>query len=375
MMRFTTLLKHPADWMSASGKETSVVLTSRVRLARNLRGFPFPGWARKAQRQEILQAVKPHVDALTAMKKGFTQELSDLNQLQKQVLVERHLISREQAARNEGSASIVNRKQTLSVMVNEEDHLRIQGIRPGLQLKQAYDLASTADQELENHLNLAFHTKWGYLTACPTNLGTGMRASAMLHLPGLALSNQIGQVLKGIDKLGLAVRGIYGEGTESLGNLYQISNQSTLGESEEAILERLERVIRDVARYETQAREKLMQTNPLMVRDQIGRAVGILGYAHIISSKEALNHLSMLRLGAETGIVPEEAVEICDQLFMETQPAHLQWRGGHKLSPESRDAIRAKMIGGHLQKVLAPAIHLEENFEKPETNAPSDSDT
>ncbi len=370
MMRFSTLLKNPADWMVGHGAETSVVLTSRVRLARNLHDVPFPGWARKRQREEILKQVKEKVEHIPAMRDGFSHELSDLDQLQKHVLVERHLISREQAARNEGSGSVVNRKQTLSLMINEEDHLRIQAIRPALQLKEAYQLALSVDQFLEEKLNFAYHSRWGYLTACPTNLGTGMRASSMLHLPGLVLSEQIGQVLKGISKMGLAVRGIYGEGTESMGNLYQISNQSTLGESEDAILSRLDRVIGDVARYELQAREKIMETNPLKVRDQIGRAVGILGYAHIITSKEALNYLSMLRLGADIGILEPEVKEICDRLFMETQPAHLQWRSGNKLSPESRDAIRAKMIGDQLQKVLVPAINiLEENT----NNSKSDS--
>jgi len=373
MMRFSTLLKHPADWMAGHSSETAVVLTSRVRLARNLREVPFPGWARKTQRIDILNEVKNIVDRIPAMRDGFSHELSDLDQLQKQVLVERHLISREQAARNEGSGSVVNRKQTLSLMINEEDHLRIQAIRPSFQLEEAYKLALSTDRFLEKELNFAYHTKLGYLTACPTNLGTGMRASAMLHLPGLVLSDQIGQVLKGIGKMGLAVRGLYGEGTESLGNLYQISNQSTLGQSEIAILDCLNRVIGDVARYERQAREKLMETDPLMVRDSIGRAAGILGYAHIISSKEALNHLSMLRLGADIGIMDPAVVEICDRLFMETQPAHLQWRSGHKLSPESRDAIRAKMIGDQLQSVLAPAINILED--ETNTSPSSDSDS
>ena len=180
----------------------------------------------------------------------------------------------------------------------------------------------------------------------------------MLHLPGLVLSDQIGLVLKGINKLGLAVRGLYGEGTESLGNLYQISNQSTLGETEEAILDRLTKVIGDVARYEVQARQKLVIEDPVMVKDRIGRAAGTLTYARIITSKEALNHLSMLRLGADLDIMPAELVEICDRLFMETQPAHLQWSAGKKLQPEARDILRAQMIREHLHSSLPPAIDI-----------------
>lgn len=358
MMRFDTLLKNPADWMTGHNAETSVVLTSRVRLARNLADSPFPGWARKRERQAVRESLQDKVKSLPGMKDGFSHELSELEPLQKQVLVERHLISREQAARNEGSGSVVNRKQTLSLMINEEDHLRIQAIRPSLQLTEAYKLAHTIDQRLEGVVDFAVDAQLGYLTACPTNLGTGMRASSMLHLPGLVLSDQIGPVLKGISKLGLAVRGLYGEGTESLGNLYQISNQSTLGETEEEILERLTKVIGDVARYETQAREKLVQEDPIMLRDRIGRAAGNLTYAHIISSKEALNHLSMLRLGADLDLMPSSIVEICDRLFMETQPAHLQWRAGKKLKPEARDIIRAQMIREHLHSCMPPAIDI-----------------
>jgi protein arginine kinase len=358
MMRFSTLLKHPADWMTGHNEENSVVLTSRVRLARNLAHAPFPGWARKKERQAVRESLQAKLEALPGMKTGFSHELSDLDSLQKQVLVERHLISREQAARNEGSGSVVNRKQTLSLMINEEDHLRIQAIRPSLQLKEAYKLAHSIDKSLEGVVEFAVDPKLGYLTACPTNLGTGMRASAMLHLPGLVLSDQIGHVLKGIGKLGLAVRGLFGEGTESLGNLYQISNQSTLGESEEAILERLTKVIGDVARYETQARAKLLVDDPIMVKDRIGRAAGTLTYARIITSKEALNHLSMLRLGADLEIMPDSLVEICDRLFMETQPAHLQWNAGKKLQPEARDIMRAQMIREHLHSSLPPAIDI-----------------
>jgi len=360
MMRFSTLLKHPADWMTGHNEENSVVLTSRVRLARNLAGAPFPGWARKKERQAVRESLQGELEALPGMKSGFSHELCDLDSLQKQVLVERHLISREQAARNEGSSSVVNRKQTLSLMINEEDHLRIQAIRPSLQLKEAYKLAHSIDKNLEESVEFAVDPSLGYLTACPTNLGTGMRASAMLHLPGLVLSDQIGQVLKGISKLGLAIRGLYGEGTESLGNLYQISNQSTLGESEETILDRLTEVIGDVARYETQARKKLHIDDPVMVKDRIGRAAGTLTYAHIISSKEALNHLSMLRLGADLDLMPSSLVETCDRLFMETQPAHLQWSAGKKLEAGARDVMRAQMIREQLQSALPTAIDITE---------------
>ncbi len=357
MMRFSTLLKNPADWMTGAAKGTGVVLTSRVRLARNLHREPFPGWSTKERRMDLLDRLKPEVEALPEMKNGFSQELDGLTSLQKQVLVERHLISREQAARGEGSAAIVNRKQALCLMINEEDHLRMQAIRPGLALGEAYELVSSIDTQLESNLEFAFDHELGYLSACPTNLGTGMRASAMLHLPGLVLSDQIAQVLQAVGKLQLAVRGFFGEGTESLGNLFQISNQSTLGESEETIIRRLERVIEQVVSHERNARLKLFEDDAEMVFDRVGRAYGTLRHAHIIASKEALNLLSLLRLGAELEFFPPKTGGTCDSLLMEIQPAHLQLHSGKKLTPEQRDAIRAEIIRTRLQSLDPPVMN------------------
>lgn len=354
MMRFSTLIKHPADWMTGGKGEHGAVLTSRIRLARNLRHHPFPGWAKREQRAAALDLMRPAVEALPTMKDAFSQELGDLNSVQKQVLVERHLISREHAARGDGSAAVIERRQTVSLMLNEEDHLRMQAIRPGLQLSAAFEALTRVDTELEESLEFAFDPTLGYLTTCPTNLGTGLRASAMLHLPGLVLSDQIGQVLQAVNKIGLAVRGLYGEGTESLGNLYQISNQSTLGESEETIIRRLERVISQVSNHEQNAREKLAEDDPEMVADKIGRAYGLLRHAHIIDSKEALNQLSLLRLGGILGYFPEETVDLCDTLLMDIQPAHLQLHSGSKLSPEERDSIRAEIVRSRLLSLDSP---------------------
>jgi len=354
MMRFSTLLRHPADWMVGTQKDQCAVITSRIRLARNLKGHSFPGWAKKTERAETMAILRPAVEDLPAMKDAFSRELGDLTSVQKQVLVERHLISREHAARVDGSGAVIERSQSFSFMLNEEDHLRMQSIRPGLKLKEAYDALSELDSELEEKLEYAFDPTLGYLTTCPTNLGTGLRASAMLHLPALVLSDQIGQVLQAVHKIGLAVRGLYGEGTESLGNLYQISNQSTLGESEETIISRLERVISQVASHEQNAREKLMEDDPDMVADKIGRAYGVLKHAYLIESKEALNHLSLLRLGGNLGFFPEETVNLCDVLLMDIQQAHLQLHAGMKLSPEDRDSIRAEIMRSRLQSLESP---------------------
>lgn len=363
MMRFSTLIKHPADWMTGGQGERGAVLTSRIRLARNLRRHPFPGWAKRDQRAAALDLMRPAIEALPAMKGAFSHELGDLTSVQKQVLVERHLISREHAARGDGSAAVIERRQTFSLMLNEEDHLRMQAIRPGLQLSAAFGALSELDTELEESLEFAFDPTLGYLTTCPTNLGTGLRASAMLHLPGLVLGDQIGQVLQAVNKIGLAVRGLYGEGTESLGNLYQISNQSTLGESEETIIRRLERVISQVANHEQNAREKLLEDDPEMVADKIGRAYGVLRHAHIIDSKEALNHLSLLRLGGTLGFFPPETVMVCDTLLMDIQPAHLQLHSGSKLSPEERDSIRAEIVRSRLLSLESPDNPISSNDE------------
>jgi protein arginine kinase len=375
MMRFSTLVKYPADWMTGGPEGHGAVLTSRIRLARNLRRYPFPGWAKREQRAAALELMRPAVETLPAMKDAFSQELDDLSSVQKQVLVERHLISREHAARGLGSAAVIERRQTFSFMLNEEDHLRMQAIRPGLQLSAAFNALSELDSELENALEFAFDPTLGYLTTCPTNLGTGMRASAMLHLPGLVLSDQIGQVLQSVNKIGLAVRGLYGEGTESLGNLYQISNQSSLGESEETIIRRLERVISQVANHEQNAREKLLDDDPEMVADKIGRAYGVLRHAHIIDSKEALNHLSLLRLGGTLGFFPPATVILCDTLLMDIQPAHLQLYSGRKLSPDERDALRAEIVCSRLLSLPSPANRLTSNEPPPVSDPINPGDT
>lgn len=357
-MRFATLMKHPADWMTGKNANNEVVITSRIRLARNLDKLSFPGWATKAQRVESLEFMRPKVEALKVMKNGFSHELSELEAIQKQVLVERHLISREQAARGQGSAAVVDRGQRLSLMINEEDHLRMQSIRAGLDLRGAHKLLGKVDDELEQELEFAFDSDLGYLTACPTNLGTGMRASAMLHLPALVLTEQIGQVLQAVNKIGLAVRGIFGEGTESLGHLFQISNQSTLGESEEAIISRLERVVAQIQTHETNARLKMLEDEPNQLSDKIGRAYGMLSYATMFDSKEAFAHISLLRMGAAMGYFSDGVMQVCDSMMMDIQPAHLQLHAGAELDPNQRDQIRAEILRSRLQSLDAPATSI-----------------
>ena len=375
MMRFQTLIKNPADWMKGSGPHSDIVMTSRVRLARNLRGHPFPGFSSESQRMAMLHEVRPVVESLPEMKGGYSEEYSALSKIKKQVLVERHLISREHAARSTGCAVAVERKQSISIMINEEDHFRIQGIRPGLNLRSAFELVDRADTELEGRLPYAFDQRLGYLTACPTNLGTGMRASVMLHLPALVLTDQVNQVIKAVHKIGLAVRGLYGEGTDALGNLFQISNQHTLGERESEIILQIEKVIERVIASEQAARAKLREDNPTMLNDQVGRAYAILKYAHILSSKEALNLLSMLRLGADLDIIPGCDRSILDLLLLENQPAHLQLQARRELSAEERDGLRAEITRHRLQSIDGPSNVTRLQTQNPsETSKPEQDD-
>ena len=355
-MKFSNVISTAGEWLRGEGPHHQIVISSRVRLARNLRDRPFPGWGKKPARVEVLELIRPRVEELPEMQDSFSELLQDLSALEKQVLVERHLISREHAAKGVGSAVVMNRRQTLSIMINEEDHLRMQSIRSGLQLKQAFKLVDKVDSALENKLDFAYDQKLGYLTACPTNVGTGMRASAMLHLPGLVLSELINQVIQAVSKIGLAVRGLYGEGTEAMGNLFQISNQTTLGEKEDEIIARLSKVIETIIDKEHDARQVLIQKRSNTLWDQIGRAYGVLTYAHAMTSKEALNLLSIIKLGVDLGAFPEDRRLPIDELFIDTQPAHLQKSSQQKLNAEERDHLRAQIIRERLKVFPKPDI-------------------
>jgi protein arginine kinase len=288
------------------------------------------------------------------MKDAFSEAMDNLSALDKQILVERHLISREHAAKSSGSGLVLNRDETFCVMINEEDHLRMQALRPGLQLRQAWSAIDHLDSELEKKLDYAFNNDLGYMTACPTNLGTGIRVSAMLHLPGLVLGEQINPIVQSVNKLGLAVRGLYGEGTEALGNVFQVSNQMTLGENEITIVERLDKVLSQIIEHEENARQTLLEKQPKVVYNHIGRAYGILANAHSISSKETMNLLSFMRLGVELNLFPGTERALVDELFILTQPAHLQRQLSDKLSAEERDLIRADMLRERLKNVGRP---------------------
>jgi protein arginine kinase len=347
----------PAEAAQQHGPHDRIVMSSRVRLARNLRGSSFPGWAKKPERVKVLEAVLPAVSSLPEMADCFSEAMDNLAALDKQILVERHLISREHAAKNVGSGIVLNREESFCVMINEEDHLRMQALRPGFQIREAWTAIDRLDTQLEKRLDFAFDNDLGYLTACPTNLGTGIRVSAMLHLPGLVLAEQINPIIQSVNKLGLAVRGLYGEGTEALGNVFQVSNQMTLGECEIVIVERLEKVLSQIIEHEENARQTLLEKKSKVVFNHIGRAYGILANAHSISSKETMNLLSLMRLGVDMGLFPNTQRSLVDELFLTTQPAHLQRQLSDKLSAEERDLVRADMVRDRLKNVGRPVTN------------------
>ena len=344
----------PVEIARRKGPHDRIVMSSRVRLARNIRDASFPGWAKKPERVKVLETIRPAVETLPEMTEAFSQSMDNLTALDKQILVERHLISREHAAKSAGSGLVLNRDETLCVMINEEDHMRMQALLPGLQLRQVWSAIDHVDSQLEKRLQYAFSPDLGYLTACPTNIGTGIRVSAMLHLPGLVLAEQINPIIQSVNKLGLAVRGLYGEGTAALGNVFQVSNQMTLGESESDIVERLEKVLAQIIEHEENGRATLLERKSKMVCNHVGRAYGILANAHSISSKETMNLLSLMRLGVDLGQFPAVDRSLVDELFILTQPAHLQKQHSEKLSAEERDLLRADMLRERLRHVSRP---------------------
>lgn len=333
-----------AELTQSSKKAAPVVLSTRVRLARNIVGWNFPERANLSERKQVLSACEEQLGGIPLMKKGSFFGLDSLSALEKQVLVERHLISRELSEGDSGSGVFINKDQTCSVMINEEDHLRIQFLKTGFNLKSIWKQIDAFDEALDEALEIAFSSRFGYLTACPTNLGTGMRASVMMHLPGLVIAEQMDRVIRAVNQLGLTVRGLFGEGSDATGHVFQISNQQTLGESEAEILERLGNVLKTVVDHEINARYKCLEDNRAKLLDQIGRAYGVLRNVHIVSSNEAMNLLSLIRLAVDFGMLPESNRTDVDRLFIECQPGHIQFAAHGDIAPEMRDLARAERL-------------------------------
>lgn len=362
-MLITPLIEANAEVSHGRGDRGPVVLSSRIRLARNLADMPFPGWASESQRREVLTKCLDVLSRLKFFADGTALRLDELSALEKQILVERHFISRELMGAKSGSGCIISHDQSCSVMVNEEDHLRIQMVRSGLDLEGLWKSINKVDSAIEDGIDFAFSPDLGYLTACPTNIGTGLRASAMLHLPGLVLSGNMDKVIRMVNQVGIAVRGIFGEGSDASGSIFQISNQQTLGESEEAIIKRLCNVLDAVIEQENNARQKLIEEKPDKVLDKIGRARGILQNGHLLSSEEAMNLLSLMRLAVDLGMLASKWRKIVDRLLVESQPGHMQYQAKAEISPACRDALRAR----HMREQLAdlPTLNFPDDLQSP----------
>ncbi|WP_397328664.1 protein arginine kinase [Paenibacillus arenilitoris] len=333
--------------MKDEGPESEIVISSRIRIARNLRHQPFPMLSTNQQAKEVMEQLTEvsRSGKLTPIIGEFeTIPLSELTELDKRVLVEKHLISPSLANESRSGAVILSENESVSIMINEEDHLRIQCLYPGFQIQEAWALASGIDDIFEEEADYAFDERRGYLTTCPTNVGTGIRASVMMHLPALVLTSQINRILSAVTQVGLAVRGLYGEGSEALGNLFQVSNQVTLGQSENEIIDNLYGVARQIIEHEKAARKRLMQDSRLRIEDRIRRSFGILSYASVMDSKEAAQRLSDVRLGADLGLLPVAGTQVLNELLVMTQPGFLQQTFQEKLSAEQRDVRRAELI-------------------------------
>ncbi len=338
------LVKNPGAWL-ATGRDTGVALSHRIRLARNVKGEPFPGWAGVGVRRVLRERLFETLRDIPALRNGLFLNMDSLDALDRETLKERRLISLElvEQDKGQGGGVVVSEDEQIAIMINEEDHFRIQGIGSGMDARRTWTRLRELDEEIEQRVEYAFSSALGYLTACPSNVGTGLRVSVMMHLPGLRIMDEMGPAAKGLEKMGLAVRGLNGEGTEAWGNLYQISNQSTLGESEEALLDRMLKIGLEMAMHEENARTRALESRGVSLRDHVGRAFGIVRHATMLSFQEAVDLLSALRLGVDLGLIGRLSVGRINEALLLTQPAHLQKMAGAVKTPDERDEWRARM--------------------------------
>src|SRR5690554_1354522 len=340
-----------SPWMKKEGPDSDIILSSRIRLARNIDDVSFPIAATKEKLDEIVVTAEEKFANLAHRQFGQLEliKMDSMKNNEKRVLVEKHLISPNLSDESKAGAVILSEDESLSIMVNEEDHFRIQVLLSGFQLNKGLEYANEIDDWMEDKVDFAFSEKRGYLTSCPTNVGTGLRASVMMHLPALVITRQLNRILPAINQLGLVVRGMYGEGSEALGNLFQISNQITLGKSEKDIVEDLSSVVSQIIQQERSAREVLLQQSRLQIEDRVYRSLGVLSHARTIESKEATQKLSDVRLGIDMGLIEGISGNIMNELTILTQPGFLQQYANEILSPEKRDERRASLIRERLR--------------------------
>ncbi len=349
MIDVSSLADFGLNWLEASGPHADIVLSTRLRLARNLQGHAFSPRLREAERVQIYERVRQAAEQHSDLKGGIAFDLGNLSTLSRRVLLERHLISRELAGDNgtapdRGAGLILGPRDTIGVMINEEDHLRLQTIASGLRLREEYRRMDRLDEELGAQIPFAYHQEFGFLTSCPTNVGTGLRASVLIHLPGLVLTKQIGQVLQGLAQMGLTFRGLYGEGSEVIGNFFQISNQTTLGKSEEDLLDQLQKIVAKVIQVESEKRTVLMRDAASVMEDKIWRAYGLLRHARSLSFEEMMNLLSGVRLGVSMNLLSGVRVYTLNKIMIYAQTAHLEQAAGHSLTEAESDLHRATFV-------------------------------
>jgi len=337
-------------WLQGSGEHSDVVLSSRVRLARNLKGYQFSPRITEEQEEQIRQEVLSVLEREKVIPAMTRMDLKDYKPFECNYLLEEHLISNDLLSRRKSAAVVVGEASRVSMMINEEDHLRIQVMHSGLNLPLAWQEVDRIDDLVESAVTYAFHPRLGYLTACPTNVGTGMRVSVMLHLPALVITREIEKVFRSLHKIGLAVRGLYGEGSQAMGDFYQISNQMTLGRSEEWLIKQVGDVVPKIIEYERQARDFLIRESHENLHDRVSRAYGILRTAQTISSEETMHLLSSVRMGINLGLIGDLAIPTVNELFIQTQPAHLQKLSGGELNSADRNIERARFLRRHLNK-------------------------
>lgn len=344
-LQLQAMLRLKMGWASPSGPQHEVVLSSRVRLARNLTQLPFTNRANPKGLAAILDSTFKAAHKSPTLGKAAYLKLDELEPIEDLFLAERHLISRELAANPKSRGVVVGDREVLSVMVNEEDHLRLQAIDSGLCLDELWKTASAMETELARSLEFSFHPEWGYLTACPTNTGTAMRASALLHLPGLTLINQLNRILEGLTRVGMVVRGLYGEGTRVLGDFYQVSNATSMGKTEEEIVREISRGVQSLVERELEAQRHLSQgVHKLQMEDRVYRALGILSQARSLSFEETMQHLSYLRMALSLSWKLPVNLESLNELLVLAQPAHISMQAGREIGPQERDALRASML-------------------------------
>ncbi len=339
-----TLLQQSPKWLDGSGNNSDIVISSRVRLARNLSNFSFPNRAPNKVLSQVLNIVRDCYGKIEDLKDALFLDISELNELDRQFLMERRLISPDLIKLDRSSGLIIGKDELLSVMINEEDHLRIQSLQSGLEINKAWQLIRRIDDGLANTLDFAYSEQFGYLTACTTNTGTGIRASLFINLPALVITEKMDKIINELAPSEVAIRGFYGEGSEILGNIFQVSNQLTLGKTEQSIINRINNMAEQLISFELNAREELMKKNSIVIEDKVARAIGTLKYAKILSSSESITLLSLLRLGVALGFIDSIDEKILNELLVLIQPAHLQKLRGTSLNSRERDILRIKLI-------------------------------